>query len=252
MAFGSLIIRNGFLDVDAVPFGGTILWKKRRAHSAPATVPRSRKAPMMRPQVSSQVAIAQEAQDQQLEALKYMNTRLDATIKNTRRLIKRCNIFLNFVCNYREVNVSRRTSTFFASLQEAYRLQVEFIGFMMLDGILRMDVARVEHFFQDVQNRGAFNNFHIRFILDAQPRHRAKYFLIFDAALSPWVRCYTAYMRPRVIDASEARDICLSQPVICMTRDRQGRFSHLYAARFYEWLSRRFMQTPQTLVTYRI
>ena len=224
MSHGKLVIRHGFFDFEHVPFAGSNITYKRRAQSAPATLTKVH-GEGHREQHVVHVETTSDAIDNLLEEVRACRARLDLRIASTRQLHEKCNELLNFVRACHTERFTRGARTFLISLATAYQIHVDELVMKMLFNILHMHHDRVIRFFSDLRSRKPFQDFHVKFILDAHGRHGATHYLVFHRK-NNHIRWYTVSRRELVaIGFTRAKSICEAGDALCFKKLRCGSYA---------------------------
>ena len=224
MSYGKLVIRHGFFDFEHVPFAGSNIIYKRRAQSAPATLTQVRDE-VQRQQRRVHVEATSDTIDNLLEEVRASRARLDLRIASTRQLHEKCIALLNFVRACNTERFTRGARTFLECLVTAYQIHLDELVMKMLYNILHMHHDRVTRFFSDLRSRKAFQDFHVKFILDAHGQHGATHCLVF-LRKNKQIRCYTVKQRGLVIvGVARAASICQGGDALCLQKLRCGAYA---------------------------
>ena len=224
MSYGNLVIRHGFFDFEHVPFAGSNITHKRRAQSAPATLTRVH-GEGQREQRVVHVETTSDAIDNLLEEVRACRARLDLRIASTRQLHEKCNALLNFVTACNTERFTRGARTFLECLATTYHIHLDELVMKMLFNVLHMHHDRVTRFFSDLRSRKAFQDFHVKFILDAHGQHGATHYLVFHRK-NKQIRWYTVKNRGiLVIGVARAKSICEAGDALCLQKLRCGAYA---------------------------
>ena len=224
MSYGKLVVRHGFFDFEYAPFAGYNITCNRRAQSAPATLTRLHGASPTH-QNAVHVDENSDVYDRLLEEIRASRARLDLRIANTRQLRQKSNELLEFVNICNSERLTRATRTFLMCLATAYEACLEELLMKMLFNILQMHHDRVTRFFSDLRSRKAFQDFHVKFILDAHGQHGATHYLVFHRK-NKQIRWYTVRHRGVVvIDVARAKSICEAGDALCLQKLRCGAYA---------------------------
>ena len=224
MSYGKLVIRHGFLDFEHVPFAGSNITHKRRAQSAPATLTKVHDGGQ-REQHVVHVETTSDPIDNLLEEVRACHARLDLRIASTRQLHEKCNALLNFVTACNTERFTRGARTFLECLATTYHIHLDELVMKMLFNVLHMHHDRVTRFFSDLRSRKAFQDFHVKFILDAHGQHGATHCLVFHRK-NKQIRCYTVKQRGLVVvGVARATSICQGGDALCLQKLRCGAYA---------------------------